>query len=446
MTVARRAAVPPAVAFAAMLILPAVLSAADPVRLREPFAAGQQYHVSCRVELSGSLTPEAEPGKPAPKPLTLTGESAIEYDERILAAESNGEVRKTARVYRRIDFQRKVGDKAQQTTIRPAVRRLVLLRHKSTEVPFSPDGPLTWGEIDLVRTDVFTPALAGLLADKAVSVGERWTASTGAVQELTDMEQIDEGRVECKLEQLTQLPQAGQDRRHARVSFAGSVRGVGEDGPSRQQLEGYFYFDLESNHLSYLFLKGTHLLLDKQGKEVGRVEGRFVLTRQAQQKSADLADEALRGWVLEPNADNTLLLYDDPGLGLRFLYPRRWRAAGRGQQVTLDAPDGSGLLLTVEPPSGVPTGAQYLAETRDWLAGQKAKVLRIDPVRPLQGGPDVIERFGLDVEVAGQKAAMDYYVVRQKAGGVTVAARLQGGELDALRREVEQIVRTISRK
>src|SRR5207302_9654634 len=63
-------------------------------------------------------------------------------------------------LFRSIEFQRNIGDREQQQTIRPAVRRLVLLRHNNTEVPFSPDGPLTWGEIDLVRTDVFTPALA----------------------------------------------------------------------------------------------------------------------------------------------------------------------------------------------------------------------------------------------------------------------------------------------
>src|SRR4029078_13676542 len=101
-------------------------------------------------------------------------------------------------------------------------------------------------------------------------------------------------------------------RRHARVSVVGNVRGVNEDGPTRQQIDGYFYFDLESNHLGYLSFKGVHILLDPAGKEAGRVGGRLVLTRQANQRSADLADPALRGVTVEPNADNTQLLYDNP--------------------------------------------------------------------------------------------------------------------------------------
>jgi hypothetical protein len=412
--------------------------------LAERFPVGYQYHVSTRVDLTGTLTPEAEKGKPVPKPLAVTGQSAIEYDERVLTADKDGVVDKTIRVYRRIDFDRKVGERKQQNTLRPAVRRLVVLRRGSTEVPFSPDGPLVWGEIDLVRTDVFTPALAGLLPTQAVRIGDKWTATTAAVQELTDMERIEDGKLECKLEQITALPQAGKLRRHARIGITGTVQGINEDGPNRQQLDGYFYFDLESNHISYVSLKGVQVMLDKSKKELGRVEGRFVLTRQLQQ-SKDLSDAALKSVAVEPDAKNTLLLYEDAQLGVRFLYPRRWHiAASRGQQVALDAADGSGLLMTFEPLARVPTAAQYLAESRDWMKKQKAKVLREDRAQAITGGAGAVERFSLEVEVSGQRAHMDYYVLRQKTGGGTAAARLLEKDLADLRKEVEEIVRSVT--
>src|SRR5262249_5996323 len=156
--------------------------------------------------------------------------------------------------------------------------------------------------------------------DRPARAGERWTAAAVAIQELTDLERIEDGAVACRLEQVTTV----EGRRYARVTLSGTVRGVNEDGPNRQQLDGYYFFDLESQHLSYLYLKGISFLLDKDGKEMGRVEGRFTLSRQAQQRCRDLSDDALKGVALEPNADNTLLLYDDPELGVRFLYPRRW--------------------------------------------------------------------------------------------------------------------------
>lgn len=414
--------------------------AEEAIRLQEAYSVGYQYHVSSRVEVSGRLTLPPEKGQAAPKSLPVTGESAIEYDERVLALTSGGDVEKAARIYRRMDFQRQVGERPQQSTLRPQVRRLVLLRLRQVEVPFSLDGPLTWGEIDLVRTDVFTPALKGLLPANPVRTGDRWTAQDAAVQELTDLERVEEGKLECRLEQVTVL----DGRRLARVSLTGMVRGVNEDGPNRQQLDGYYFFDLESQHLGYLSLKGTHFLLDKDGKESGRVEGRFVLTRQAHQRCPDLTEESLRGLVLEPNADNTLLLYDNPDLGVRFLHPRRWRMGGvRGRQLVLDETNGSGLLLTLESPQQVPTGAQFFKESQDWLTQQKAKVLQVGGPWKLQGPPQALEHFRMDVDMGGQRALLESYVVRQTAGGATLAARLLTADQENLRKEVERIARSV---
>lgn len=414
--------------------------AEEMLQLKEDFAAGYQYHVSSRVELSGNLSLPPDKGKGQEKALKVTGSSAIDYDECILNVSAQGEVEKTARIYRRVELERKVGEQAQQNTIRPSVRRLVLIRLKQIEVPFSPDGPLTWNEIDLVRTDVFTPALLGLLPDKAVRAGERWTAGNPAIQELTDLERIEEGKVDCTLEQVIELDK----RRFAKISFAGTVRGVNEDGPNKQQLDGYVYFDLESRHLSYLYLKGINFLLDKEGKSQGSVEGRFVLTRQANIRQAELALETLKRVELEPTADNTMLLYDNTELGIRFLHSRRWRVAGvRGRQVALDETAGSGLMLTLDPTDKVPSGAQFQAETRTWLNQQKAKVNRTGDLTRLQVWPQSLERFDYDVELAGQKVGLTYFVISQRLGGATLAARLLPADLANMQKEIDKIAKSV---
>ncbi len=431
---------PALLCLATLLTSSSPVRADDPVRLREAFPADYQYRVSVRVELAGSLT-VPDPKETSPKPVRVTGQSAIEYDERVLTPGKNGGVEKTVRQYRRIEFQRSVGGQPQAGTLRPEVRRLVVLRQEQMEVPFSPDGPLTWNEIDLVRTDVFTPALAGLLPEQAIRAGDGWTATDAVVRELTDLERIDDGKLACKLEEVTTV----NGRRYARVGFAGAVRGVNEDGPNRQQLEGYLLFDLESAHVSYLSLQGTSTLLDKEGKPLGQVTGRFTLTRQAHVRSKELADEALRGVALGPDDTNTLLLYDNPELGLRLLHPRSWRiGAGRGPQVTLDEAGGSGLLLTVELTARVPTAAQYLAESQAYFEKQKARARQADAPQRVQAAPREVERFALDVESAGPRVWMDYYILRQPGGGATLAARLAEPERDRLRREVERIAKSIT--
>jgi hypothetical protein len=430
---------PPLSASLIVLCAGASSFAQGPIRLREVISGATTYHVSTHVDLTGELTVPPEEGQKAPSKVSLTGRSFIEYEERILdmgTADRPGP--RTLRIYRRVDLERTVGDKPQDSTIRPTVRRMVILRTGHREVPFSPDGPLTWSEIDLVRTDVFTPALTGLLPERPVVPGDRWSAAAAAVEELTDLEKIEEGALECRFDEITSL--AG--RRLARVRVAGTVRGVNEDGPNRQQFDGYFYFDLASNHLSYLFLEATHLLLDKDGQTAGRVKGRFVLTREVKAPSRELRDEAVRGLSLEPTAENTLLLYDNPELGVRFLYPRRWRVGVvRGRQVILDEANGNGLLLTVESAGNVPTAAAYLAECQTYLTKeQKARILRTDAPKPLSAQ---LEHLGLDVELNGRRERMEYYIVRQTGGGAVLAARFQSKDSPSLERDVERIARSV---
>jgi hypothetical protein len=402
------------------------------VRMVEAFAPGYQYHVSCRVSIAGTL--HMTEGKA--KQLALVGSSAIEFDERVLL-EKDKKVDRTIRVYRKMDFDRKVGDQQQQSSLRPAVRRMVILRHNQFEVPFSPDGPLTWGGIDLVRTDVFTPALAGLLPGQAVKPGDRWQADVIALKELTDLESIDEGGLTCTLDSFTTLV----GRQQARVSFQGSVRGVGEDGSARHQLEGQLYFDLVSNHLSYVHVKGTHYLLDKSGQPQGQVEGTFVLTREPLNQARGLTDADLHGLTLEPNDENTLLLFEQSDLGVRFLYPRRWRVAGvSGRQIALDENHGNGLLLTVESGAKVPTAAQFHQEARTWLTQQKANVFRIDQPKALASG---LDNFAVDTEINKQRVVLDYYVLRRNQNGATAVARLAPNDLVSLRKDVDRIVKSV---
>src|SRR5262249_15875072 len=160
---------------------------------------------------------------------------------------------------------------------------------------------------------------------------------------------------------------------HARVAFSGTVRGINEDGPNRQELDGYFLFDLDSNHLSYLYLHGLSFLLDKDGKANGQVEGRFVLTRHANTSCRELEIDSWKD-PSELTEENTLLLYENSEQGLRFLYPRRWRVTWtRGPQVGLDEASGNGLLITVGSTKATPTALQFQGEVRAWLREQKSK-------------------------------------------------------------------------
>jgi hypothetical protein len=409
----------------------------DAVRLTENFGKDAQYSVNCQVEIAGVLTLPAAGKDANPKPLKVSGKSSVKYDERILRLSADRQVDRTVRYYRQLEFDRKIGDEEQHSKLRPEALRLVIMRHHQYEVPFCPSGPLTWGELELVRTDVFAPALKGLFPQKPVLVGARWKADDTAIQELTDLEKIEKAEFECTLEKITTL----LGHRHAHVQFEGKVQGVGEDGNAVHELRGSYYVDLDASFLSYVYVKGTHHLVDKSGKTTGKIEGTFVMTRSPSPQTKEVGDEALRGLTLEPNADNTLLLFEHPQVGARFLYPRNWRVAGfNAKQIGIDENRGSGVLITLAPAAQTPTAAQFHQETLQFLTGQQAKIFRVEQPRVLPGG---LETFAFEAEVAKERVVLQYYTTRQGNQGATLTARILPASIGETQRDVERIAKSL---
>lgn len=414
----------------------------DAVPLVDRFDPAEAYRVEVKGSVSGRLTAPTEPGKP-PKVVSMAGTSHTLYDERPLPPDDTRTDR-VARIYRDVQIRRTVGDREQEAGVRPPVRRMVVLRSDGgKKAPFSPDGPLTWGEIDVVRTDLFVPALVpGLLPPNPVRPGDRWPLTAAAVADLTDLDPVDEGGLTGTFAGVVAL----DGRRYAKLTVAGTVKGVTEDGPARQKLDGLAYYDLAAGRLTYLSLTGGRELLGSDGKTVvGRTDGKLTLTRTTTRPAAELAelaDAALRDADRRPTPENTLLLYDNPDLGVRFVHPRRWRVgAVQGKQVTLEEAHGGGILITVEPPDRVPTAAQFLSETEAFLKGQKWAVSATDPPARAAAG---LDRFGLDAEVNKERVRMEYAVLAGPDGGATVAARLPWGERGELRPDVDRVLRSLA--
>lgn len=430
-------------AVAAGVGMPTPAHAQEVVTLSERFAVNHTYRVDVRVQLQGKLAVPQGKDKAA-QVLPIVGGSRLNYDERVLDPDAADD-QKTVRAYRDIDFRRSVGGVNQDAGIRPSVRRMVILRSGGKRAPFSPDGPLTWGEIDVVRTDVFAPVVVpGLLPPAPVRAGQTWKASAAAVAELTNMEQVEEGGLTVEFQGVVAL----EGKRVARLRVSGTVRGVNEDGPNRQKLEGTAYFDLGAGMLTHLSVKGSHELLDgTTGQTTGSIDGHFVMTRTpAVALAPDLSDASLRGLGLKPDGENTLLLYDDPRLGLRFLYPRGWRVgAVQGKQLTLDhARHGGGILVTVEPAAKVPTAEAYLKETTAFLEKEKARVAVAQRPERVRAEPITLDRFALDVLFGTEPARVEYAVLKQTDGGATVSARLPAAAAGVLAPDVERVVRSMS--
>ena len=148
------------------------------VVLAEAPAAGDCFRYSVELDLTGKMI-VAQEGKQ--EAIRLEAKARHVFSERTLAV-ADGLPARSARYYEDA-VASAVVDIEKVNRALPDGRRLIVA-HRSSEgtLCFSPAGPLTRDELDLV-TEHFNPqCLAGLLPGKAVNVGDTWTVSQAAAQ------------------------------------------------------------------------------------------------------------------------------------------------------------------------------------------------------------------------------------------------------------------------
>ncbi|MEI6770492.1 MAG: hypothetical protein WCL90_02965 [Planctomycetota bacterium] len=411
---------------------PLPLSAAENYRLSETFSPGNRFKIQTATELSGSMlfTPPNQPSKQ----IQIKGKSQIDFDETILTLDSSLKVNKSLREYRKVELSRTLDGQNQETILRPQVRTMVLLRNGSKKIPFSLEAPLTWNELDLIRTEVFPCALAGLFPLRSVALNESWNAGLESVQELTDLEVLESSQVVCKLDSVNLV----NNRKTARISFLGKASGINEDGPNQQILDGYIFFDCETRHLSFLYLKGTSILKNKEGKDVGRIEGRYTISREML-PAVQLDTKS----IYEPDANNTRLLFESRETSFSFHYPRNWRVTSQSDsQATLDQSKEAGLLITKEKPSRYLSSAMYRDEALAFVRKQQMRIENQSAIEPVNGTPG-LEFFSWDVQIEGRRMHLLYFVYRTGQNMFTLASRCSQESKLNLRSDIMMIANSI---
>jgi len=408
--------------------------AAEKQSLYEDFKAQVPVRVEITTTLTGRLALPDRANERGGKPqlVTVAGTAKLDYDEVLLPRDADGNL-VVVRQYREVDFQRTLNDVAQKAEVRAAVRRVVVLRGEAgKKVPFSPDGPLTLAEIDVIRNDLFSPALVtGLLPKQEAGVGNRWPASSQAVTELTEYAAIEKNELVVELAAFVTL----DGRRHAKLTLKGDVRGQGEDGFGLQSFTGTAYFDLDRKMLVSLNLSAKNRLFGPDGKTVnGEVAGTFVV-RRSPAAGDELSAAKLKALDTKPADATTRLLFDDPSFGASFTYPRRWRLGTVGERrlTVNEAANLAGLQLTRVGPGEVTIGKQF-DEAKAFVATQKWTLMSGPEPKPAD------DRFTLLVtNAAGEKLRLDYRLVASADGVAILSARVPVAVEAELLPQVESI-------
>jgi hypothetical protein len=413
----------------------------SPLALRESLEVGTTLEVSSSVSVKGTITKSKDSGNQATT-AAISASGVTQYRERVLDAAGPHGVAATVRRYVRAGLDKQTIDGPQRIVLRSAAERIVVRRANRQSTIFSPDGPLTAPEHDMLKADPaeFTPALVGLLPAKSVKPGETWEASAEAAAELTGVEPIQSGALRCVIRES----RASGKVRTAKVSLAGSLSGPTELGPTRMTVEGYFLFDLDRHLITYLVLTGRSDIVGDDEKVVGQLEGRYELTRRPAGDDSRIANTALASLDLKPGRQTTALLFEHSKLGVRFVYPRNWELGSvKDNLVQLEDPTGGGMRVTIDA-KPAPTADKLRAQLVTWLESRKATVKDAGAAQPVALSKSVkAERFTVQAVLDEKTKEWDYVLVRQGDRSATIAAGLIADRATVLRDDADFVARRL---
>jgi len=346
------------------------------------------------IEVSGDLKLNPDGKRVVSLPLKVQGE--LLYDERVLNFEASGGLRRDVRFYRQADASIRVGDHSQKTRLDDNHSLAVANLDDDGQVLFSPQGPLTLDELDLIDVQGSSTLLFRLLPEDEVAIGDSWPQGKTTLAALLSLEAVTFSDVQSTLRQvegkLALIEMEGQ--------VSGAVRGIATD----IELEGKYNFDLRQQRITWFALSL------KEDRGIGHAEPGFEVLARVRTAIApsrlcpELSDQAIAGVPLETQAGGTLLRFPASHGGFQFLHDRQWRVMTDRHDVAILRRIDKGEMIAQ-------CNASKLVNLKE---GQRVQLaaFKADIRRALS------DEFGRFVETSESETSQGLHVLRAVASGV----------------------------
>ncbi len=304
-----------AILFVACNVRPEYAAAAESYLLAEDYTNPREFSVTLKLKVDGHTKTSAGKNKATKIPLDV--EATMKYRERRLPpAGRDAEALRGVRFYESAQAAIKVSQQTTLPRLRPQNRLMVAEGQTSGVRFYSPERPLYFAELELLKTPGDSLLALALLPGRKVEVGETWKLPHWAVQLFASVEAVEKGEITCTAESL--------DESLLTVKFEGEVAGANFGAYTKITLSGEFQFDVKDHYLAHLELS------QKEEGTVGtvshglEVDASVVMQRNVIEGRPRLSDKSLAGIPLEPNPANLLVAFDSKAWNLRMFHDRLW--------------------------------------------------------------------------------------------------------------------------
>jgi hypothetical protein len=283
--------------------------------LRPDAESRKAVRIEAQLDVGGDLK-LLEEGKP--KTLKMSVSAQILYDEKDQSVRAEGQKHpRSVRYYRQARAAIKIDEGSVEPKLREARRLIVSDEVDGRVMLFSPTGPLTREELDLVDLPANSLLLDQLLPPTAVKVGDRWRHDAGLLAALLGLDVVSQTDVESELKEVT------GDR--ARLEMAGKLLGAIGGVATEIEVKAKYRFDFNQHRVTGLGL------LVKEKRAIGLVNAGLDVVAKLQLALApvsggdgELSDAALAQLPLEPRPEFLALECSSPTKKFRIYHNRNW--------------------------------------------------------------------------------------------------------------------------
>lgn len=283
-------------------------------QLRSERKPGQIDRVSALLEVGGEVIAKID-GKDDREKISVVCNLA--YDEKTLDASVGSAAGwRSIRYYDKAVAELKIGREGLKPTLRPERCLIGVKINAAAATLFSPRGPLTRKELELIDVLGNSLLLDRFLPQEAVVVGQSWRHSEKLMASLLGLDAVAQADMQSRLTKV-----AGNA---ARMELAGRVEGALYGVSTDIEMKAKYRFDLRSRRIDWF------ALLVKERRNASPVtDGVDVVARLQMQispkaESKQLTDAELKGLSLEPNAELQQLTYESADGGWQLSHDRGW--------------------------------------------------------------------------------------------------------------------------
>jgi hypothetical protein len=334
-------------------------------------------------EIGGTGTLEFQPALKSDEAIThpITIEAGFRYAERRLP--SAGRAEAAWRSFRHYDQARsriRVREQTSLPELRPDRRRVVVQADRAGLLYYSPAGPMTSQEIELLPSLGDPLLVAALLPGREVSVGETWTPEPWVGPAIAGTEVSFNSSLTCRLQSV--------DDGQAIIAIDGKISGAAKGATTETTLAGTLQFDVAARSVAAAELKQT------EKRSVGPVTPGMTLsltaklTKTPAPETAQIATAEVASIPFEPARDDLRIEHRLP-FDARLVCDREWMAFKQtGSLLVLRLLDHGGMVAqcNVAPAPKVRPGErtpeeQFQQDIRASLGDQLTEIIAAEELK-----------------------------------------------------------------